>query len=625
MDNRDDENDKRRVMTPPAEWGGADDDDGLVGDIDWLSDTESTEVGDPEGENSTPESEATQPEAPSDTNIVDTGLLEPIEAESASEPDSMTDSVAESADPPASEEDSSFALDDTSELAMAPPVEDDNWLDTPDTSLIDLSPITSQTEDTGDVGTRASDAFAMADKSSESSKTDDGWISAVEPEPAAIADTVSASDEVQDSGDDWLTDDVEPTGPVLPATDAPTQEDIQEDTNQGHTAEALLTDHQVAQQTDNKKLPIWPIAAVVLALILLGVGSWGAYTERAALQAQVANLTNQLNKKARQGDLSPSEEQTLQADNQSLRLQLATLREQYAGMSSEIKALEQRLLTSLEESAQEASMPSNAGVKEKPAEITSSADTSIAASDGAVASEKQTSSEAKKQPQNGRDNTSGGSFASTPSSGAWFVNIASYSLESTAEKWAEKVRNDGNTVSLQAVEINDKTLYRVRAEGYASKSEAQRAAKEFQAKYKTGPLWVGEDPLASSTKTPARSDIESKPPLEQADSTPDANLADQPKANEPSGQASPVTLRQPAATGGWFIYVDTYSRGVDADEKAKKINNAGYEAKVAVEYRSGELFYRVQVVGIGSREEGERMVKELAAIGDLPNLQLRQY
>ncbi|MEY2909820.1 MAG: hypothetical protein RLZZ602_2343, partial [Pseudomonadota bacterium] len=244
MDNRDDENDKRRVMTPPAEWGGADDDDGLVGDIDWLSDTESTEVGDPEGEKSTPESEATQPEAPSDTNIVDTGLLEPIEAESASEPDSMTDSVAESADPPASEEDSSFALDDTSELAMAPPVEDDNWLDTPDTNLIDPPPSAPQTGDTGDFGTRASDAFAIADKPSELSKTDDGWISAAEPEPAEATETVSANDEAQDSGDDWLNDDVEPTGPVLPAVNTPTQEDIQEDVKQEHTAEALLTDHQ---------------------------------------------------------------------------------------------------------------------------------------------------------------------------------------------------------------------------------------------------------------------------------------------------------------------------------------------------------------------------------------------
>ena len=121
MDNRDDENDKRRVMTPPAEWGGADDDEGLVGDINWLSDTESTEVGDPEGKTSTPEGEATQPEAPSDTNIVDTGLLEPIEAESASEPDSMTDSVVESADPPTTEaQEVSWSTADSSRDADIP-------------------------------------------------------------------------------------------------------------------------------------------------------------------------------------------------------------------------------------------------------------------------------------------------------------------------------------------------------------------------------------------------------------------------------------------------------------------------------------------------------------------------
>ena len=76
--------------------------------------------------------------------------------------------------------------------------------------------------------------------------------------------------------------------------------------------------------------------------------------------------------------------------------------------------------------------------------------------------------------------------------------------------------------------------------------------------------------------------------------------------------------------GGWFIYVDTYAQGVDADNKAQQIEDAGYAAKVAVEYRSGELLYRVQIVGINSREQGEEIITALVAGGDMPNLQLRQ-
>jgi biotin carboxylase len=77
--------------------------------------------------------------------------------------------------------------------------------------------------------------------------------------------------------------------------------------------------------------------------------------------------------------------------------------------------------------------------------------------------------------------------------------------------------------------------------------------------------------------------------------------------------------------GGWFIYVDTYAQGTDADSKAQQIEDAGYAAKVAVEYRSGELLYRVQIVGINTRTQGEEIIQALAAGGDMPNLQLRQY
>ena len=73
------------------------------------------------------------------------------------------------------------------------------------------------------------------------------------------------------------------------------------------------------------------------------------------------------------------------------------------------------------------------------------------------------------------------------------------------------------------------------------------------------------------------------------------------------------------------MFVDTYSRGVDADSRARAIRDAGYDAKVAVESRQGELFYRVQVVGINSEAEGEATVKALAQLDDMPNLQLRRY
>jgi len=496
---------------------------------------------------------------------------------------------------------------------MAPPVEEDedNWLDTPETGFITPPPETPDSPVAIDTEESRTTSLTQADaQESASTPTEDGWITANNSEHLQEGGELNGSggQAVSPNEDNWLTEEPEPTGPML-QSDSGTKS---ADKEQTPSSEDLLTDHRVATDANDRKLPIWPIVAVVVALVLLGTGGWGAYSERAALQAQVQSLTNQLNQKRSQGNLSAAEEQELRADNQSMRLQLATLREQYAAMSAEIQGLEQRLMVSLEEGiAQETSAISQATSEDSAASESQSPADDISPTDPVAAPTKTTTAEV---------NTA---VNAEPRSGTWFVNIASYSRRDTAEDWANKVRKDGNSVSLQEVVIKDRTLYRVRAEGFNSKSEAQEAAGQFQTAYKTGPLWVGMNDPREPARSIETNSSSSKPALEGLGDTDEVTPIDsaQAKAKEPVA----LTSGSGSSTGGWFIYVDTYSKGTDADEKAKVINNAGYEAKVAVEYRSGELFYRVQVVGINDREAGEQTVKELAAIGDMPNLQLRQY
>ena len=73
----------------------------------------------------------------------------------------------------------------------------------------------------------------------------------------------------------------------------------------------------------------------------------------------------------------------------------------------------------------------------------------------------------------------------------------------------------------------------------------------------------------------------------------------------------------------WFVFVDTYDSGQRADEVISALNDQGLDAKVAVESRSGELFYRVQVVGIESESAGNIIVSQLKA-DEFKNARLRK-
>ena len=205
------------------------------------------------------------------------------------------------------------------------------------------------------------------------------------------------------------------------------------------------------------------------------------------------------------------------------------------------------------------------------------------------------------------------------------MNVAAYSKQAMAEKWASKISSDASKVVVSAVEVNGKALYRLRIVGIASRQDATRLAGELEKTYGIGPLWVGTEELTATftEKTAAQT---SPAFLEEGvdDGVDDSENSQVDKAisNTPDTQ---VVAPSSKSGEGWFIYVDTYPTGGAADARARTINNAGFNAKVSVEYRSGELFYRVHVVGITSQAEGERIAEELSSLGDMPNLQLRKY
>lgn len=501
-----DENDKRRVMTPPEEWGG---DDGA----DWLM---------------------------------------------------------------ASEENS-----DAPQPSQRPAIDDSGWL----TSESDSAELGTSPDRTETQGSSTDNWFAGGDitTSPETPAPHQG------DDPAPLTASMSAP----------------PTEPseepeTEPAPMSAASDPFGRNTSSEFSSMDLLTDHHIVGTTTTGKLPLWPTIAGIAAVALLLIGGWGAISERSSLQNRIIELEDQQATPAPSNNLDAGDEAVLEAENQALTLQLTTLKGDYSAANDTIQSLQVEL-ENAEKMAAQATRLAEAR-KSKPLQdqqITqipqSTPDTSPSAAEVA-ATDKPTAPRALE----------------SSGQGLWFANVTAYSRRETAENWAQKLQSEGYNAITQSVEIGGRTLYRVRAVGFDTKAEAQSTAAELEATYNLEALWIGKSSATSVSNL--SSTAQAKPPLDKA----------MPPATSPivSDTNAPDNTNQDV--GGWFIYVDTYAQGIDADNKAQQIEDAGYAAKVAVEYRSGELLYRVQIVGINSREQGEEIIRALAAGGDMPNLQLRQ-
>lgn len=451
---------------------------------------------------------------------------------------------------------------------------------------------------------------------------DAGWLTSESEGADVDANTESTEPKITTSGD-WfsggdITPSPEPSSPLEennPSTQTaseaqPSSEPENATTSLADPSETLsanassefssmdlLTDHHIVGTTTSGKLPLWPTIAGVSAVVLLLIGGWGAISERSSLQNRIVELESAPQSL---GSLDAGDEAVLTAENQALTLQLTTLKGDYSAANETIQSLQIELdnaeklaaqasrLAEVREAREPVSeQPIAAVTKPEPAAAVTSSDTS--ATDTPLPTQTSRSS----------------------SEGLWFANVAAYSRRATAEDWARKLQQEGYNAITQSVEIKGRTLYRVRAVGFETKQDAKIAAAELEGTYNLGTLWIGKT---------------SAPPV--------SNLTPNVKDGAAASDTKPTTTPAPTAdtasaadqtAGGWFIYVDTYAQGTDADNKAQQIEDAGYAAKVAVEYRSGELLYRVQIVGISSRAQGEEIIQALAASGDMPNLQLRQY
>jgi hypothetical protein len=369
-----------------------------------------------------------------------------------------------------------------------------------------------------------------------------------------------------DESTDWLEDD---DFEVPPASETTAEPAILEtaDNEVPSASEALLTDHSKteSQPSSGNTKVAWAIAVIGLITAVGMGGLWvdtrsTADVEIAALKDTVRSLKRAENKKA-------EPDTQLASDYAALTTQNRNLQEQYNVLVRENESLKER---EAQRAADAIEKMQRSKAPEKPAAATA-------------------------PPQSG---------------GRWFVNLESHTSRAVAADRLDLLRKQLKpvNVSVAQAEVSGRQYFRIRAAGFESKRDAAQASDWMSLQLSAGPYWIGKAPAdaqrSQATPTPAPRVQDIKEPVTAKAKT-------------------PIRLQSLPMQENWFVFVDTYDQGSRADAVIAELNTQGLDAKVAVESRSGELFYRVQVVGIGSRADGESIVTQLKD-GEFKNANLKR-
>ena len=236
------------------------------------------------------------------------------------------------------------------------------------------------------------------------------------------------------------------------------EDDDEDDDDDGSaSATPVRSAAQSAPTKPNKTRWIWPTVAATLGLAVIGTGGYGWF--HAMEQSKtIRSLEFQL-KKANQADaVEPVAEQgTLNNERiGELQRELALAQKRHAGEISELEDQNQTLnakLSSTERALLQVRKDNTPAVPDKTS------------------------------PQKAQ--------YSTAPADTWFINIQTFSKQTDAVKLAESLSDSPENIQVQSASVNGKTLYRVRAEGYADKAEADAAAEALAQDFGLSKPWIG--------------------------------------------------------------------------------------------------------------------------------------
>ena len=238
------------------------------------------------------------------------------------------------------------------------------------------------------------------------------------------------------------------------------EDDYEDEDDDDDGSVSAISAHSAARSAltkPNKTRWIWPTVAAVLGLSAIGTGGYGWFIAMEQSKT-IRSLESQLRTANQVATVEPvAEQSTLNNERiDELQKELSLARERHADEMSELEQQNQTLnakLSSTERALLQARKDNTSAAPDK--------------------------TEARKAQQ------------STAPAGTWFINIQTFSKQTDATKLAESLSDSPESIQVQPVSVNGKTLYRVRAEGYADKAEADAAAEALAQDFGLAKPWIG--------------------------------------------------------------------------------------------------------------------------------------
>ena len=236
------------------------------------------------------------------------------------------------------------------------------------------------------------------------------------------------------------------------------EDDCEDDDDDGSASDTPVRSASQRPPTKpNKAHWIWPTVAATLGLAVIGTGGYGWF--HAMEQSKtIRSLEFQLKRANQAATVEPVAEQgTLNNERiDELQRELALAQERHADEISELAAQNQTLNAKLSSTER--------------ALLQARADSAPATPD-------------KTDPQKAQN--------SPALVGTWFINIQTFSKQTDAVRFAESLSGSPENIQVQPVNVDGRTLYRVRAEGYPDKAEADAAAETLAEDFGLSPPWIG--------------------------------------------------------------------------------------------------------------------------------------
>ena len=223
-----------------------------------------------------------------------------------------------------------------------------------------------------------------------------------------------------------------------------------------------LTDRAVDTPDARATRSAWPMLVGFVAVMLIAVGGWGLFEDRAALQTRINELERSQSQAQSTNSVDTSVLSALETDNAALKLQLDDLYRDYELAMAEITSLQEAREITTTDAPEEDERVSAVATKPEVSTPTSDTDLTLDTDDA---------------------------------TGSWFVNIGAYSVPQSAKDIAAQLADGGVDAVVQEISTDDgKVLFRVRVIGLSTREDARQFGNDLESRYGINPVWVGQSP-----------------------------------------------------------------------------------------------------------------------------------